>query len=203
MSFENGGRSKEQAEALVRLYGNLPIEDAIANLLITVAEPDKIGAVMRDPENCVLAKTCKRLFGSSKVVFFKRFSYVDLPNEEGTRTIYRFENTTKIQAALVRYEDKSGDGGFDAGTYILKAPSPANRLDRSLKYSRDRRAKPGEKKKRALRQKHRKARIKAVIKATGKSPVKTINKAGPEGVIRNGSGLVFFSSNGSTDYREL
>jgi hypothetical protein len=175
------GGNPRQTELLKRVFRGMEFRDATADMIIHVKSEDIVGAVPNDLEHCVFARTCARMFDSTLMVFMARTAYVDIEDEDGVRRVFRFHLGERMYRAVKKLDEK---GLPDSGTYVLKAPSPANRLDTVRAAGKEKRAAPGYKKKQAAGNRRRRA----IIKATGR-PVKTKNQAGPLGVIRSGSGL--------------
>jgi hypothetical protein len=178
-----------QTELLKRVFSGMEIIDAKGTIHLMVTDNDKIGAIPHDLENCVFAKTCKRLFNSRAMVFMRTIAYVDLEDEDGIRKVHRFRMGSRMEQAVAEYDRTDGEI-FRPGTYLLRAPSPSVTLNHLRARSKNRRSDP------VKRKRERKAaqiQRKSIINSTAKIKAKSKNKAGvpgPRGIIRLGTGLV-------------
>lgn len=130
------GRHKDHTEAIERFWKGLPVEDAKTPLRVIVKPADIETAQRKDPEHCVFANACKRLFDSSAVVFLRSYAYVDLPNEKGERIVNRFR-LERDARAYIKHFDKTGLAG--PGGFLLSAPPPSQTLEAGRQYSKARR----------------------------------------------------------------
>lgn len=188
--LSNGGRTEEQLRTLKDVYGaNRKVVDAIADLRVFANREDIDGADRNNICECVFARACRRLFGSTAVVFFLNVAYVDLPDEDGTHRINRFMLSAAMRRRIVEF-DKTGVA--HPGGFILRAPSKSQRLDKIRERDHTRRSRPGERAKDAAKRRRYAKRRRAVI--VGQLQDYSINKkpAGTVGYVRNGSGMAHF-----------
>lgn len=140
MSSNNphGARSSEQQQIL-RLWGDLPIVEAKHDVRVVLAPEDGRNAKRGDGENCLLAQACRRSFGSTKVVFFRRVAYVELPDARGNPRIERFMLSEDAHNAIREF-DQTGKIA-ERASFNLKAPGASQRLESQrkwqAKYERD------------------------------------------------------------------
>lgn len=182
-------RSTEQTKLLKKLYGGMEVIEAKYSIQINVQEEDNVGAIPHDAEHCVFAKTCTRMYGSSKVAFFGTTAYVDFEDEDGVVRVHRFIMSSRMQTAVAALDVSGGKSPPITGMYHLNAPSVTQRLDHKRARVKAAIAKMGKRKFRAKMRKYARNRA-ALIKAK-LVVVKTKNKAGPLGVVRSGTGLVY------------
>jgi hypothetical protein len=175
-----GGRTDKQHESFQRYWKGLEVVEATAPLMIVVTKGDVDNAAPGDPEACAASLACKRAYGSTAVVFFHRYAYVDVPaptkKDPDRRVVHRFalpEETARM------IEELDGGGEPPAGGYLLKPPSPSQTLDGMREAQRRRVARA------------RAARMKGEIieKRTRGRPRRALTIGSPEWV-RDGSGLV-------------
>jgi len=120
-----------------RYFGGLPVIDATESLRIFVNREDIETASPKDPEACVYAQACRRLYGSNTVVFLRTKAYIDLPDEKGNRAVHRFDLGAKVRAQI-RLFDQTGEAS--PGGFLLSAPSPTQTLDYQREYTKIKRA---------------------------------------------------------------
>lgn len=160
--------SGQQQEAFEKYFAGMPLKEAEADLYIHITAEEAVGGAPGDPENCAIAMSCRRVFGSTAVVIMRSIAYVDL---EGT--VYRFQVPKATLEKIIR----PIDAGLTAepGMYRLKKPG----VNKTLEQQHVRNAK-------------RDARLKAQGKPT--RPVKRYPPrfvmAGHPGFLRNGSGHI-------------
>ena len=181
VDLENLGRRPEQVEILKRFFKGLPVREADGDLLVSVLRSDGVYAKRNNPEECVFSKSCQRLYNSTAVVFFAKVVYMDLPDEEGNRVVFRFLGSEKMCRAIKKYDET---GTFEPGIYKLLAPAKSQQLNVIRERSRLRTTELTKAKKRVLER-----RRKALIKNKARR-VKTLTSAGIVGFVRNGGGLV-------------
>ena len=118
------------------MFGELPVRDAKVSIAIVATAADKKGAVQGDIHKCVLTNSCRRMYGSTAVVFTRTKAYVDMPDENNQMVIERFvlPSETRKQAAKL---DKTKE--FTLGRYMLNARTPGATLDHKLVRERVRR----------------------------------------------------------------
>lgn len=121
------GRSVSQQEVLDRTFEGLAVRDAQAELRLFASAQDIEGAVPGDPENCVFARSCKRQFGSTAVVIMQSIAYVDMPQEDGSRVVERYQISPAAKNQIVTL-DRDKESPLSGG-FTLKPPRPSMRLD--------------------------------------------------------------------------
>ena len=192
-----GRRSQEQVDLIKRVFAGMELIDAKANMYLHAIDKDQIGAIPHDIGNCVFAKTCGRMFGSTRMVFLKRTAYIDMLCEDNIWRVLRFEMSAKIHRSVSQY-DVSNGRVFHPGTYLLLAPSQSSTLDARRTTSAARRKNPVTREK--IRISARKTyRRRAQIKMTGRirtsKDARPLNVIVPRrgntiGIVRSGTGLV-------------
>lgn len=172
------GRTKQEREAL-RVFKGMPVRDAKADLLFPVDWPDVKDAVAGDPTRCVAARACKRLYGSTAMVIMRTVAYVDLGEENGTRTVYRFTVPQETLEKIIRPLDAGGKPV--AGVFTLNAPSPTRTLAHQTRIDHKR------------RERERTAKLNGTIyplrPGSGRNHRDNIHVGSP-GFLRDGSGLI-------------
>lgn len=117
-------RHEHPNRVLVRKwFDGLPIVEAKHELRIQPNPQDIKNAKKGDPSNCVFSKACKRMWGSSKVIFFGKRAYVDLLDAKGNRRIERFTISSAGQRMI-----KEFDAGkkIDPQGFVLLPPGKGN-----------------------------------------------------------------------------
>lgn len=117
-------------------FDGLPIVDAAADMILNVHTEDVQAAKgsERDATNCILARACARDLKSSRVAFFRRTAYIDLPDSKGNRSVTRFildKDAKAIVAAFDRGKSVRGEV-----TVRLLAPTQSQTLDACRESSR-------------------------------------------------------------------
>lgn len=176
------GRSREQLDALDRFFHDMPVIDARGHLRLFVTQEDIAEARRRDPEHCVFANACRRLFGSSAILFFRTIAYVDLPDENNVRSVERFYMTPRTQKRIAEF-DKTGVA--PPGGFLLNKPSTSRTLEKSLTFSRGYRQRERGAAMAASKEK-RAATLKGVAK-------RRMTLAATATDIRSGNGMVHFN----------
>jgi hypothetical protein len=179
------GRTREQVELLKRVFQGMEIVEAKADLIINAKHEDWVGSIPNDLENCVFARSCKRLYDSARMVFLATVAYVDHPDEKGVNKVHRYILSTRMREAIELLDVSKGTK-FIAGMFTLLAPTFSNKLDFRRAADAKRRKRPDVRVKKLKADKHRRA----IIRAEGRRVIKTKNRAGPLGVMRSGTGLV-------------
>jgi hypothetical protein len=128
---------KVEMKVSERYFNGQPVIDAAEGIRLFVNEVDIRRAVPNDPTQCVYAQACKRLFGSTSVVFLRTKAYIDLPDAKGNRLVNRFVIEKPVREALIHF-DKTGEA--DPGGFYLSAPSPSQRLEYQKDYSVEKRS---------------------------------------------------------------
>lgn len=173
------GRNKEQHDALERFFSGMEVIESPADLRVFASVTDKNNATRGDEKRCVLAQACRRLYGSSAVLIFKRVAYIDLPDENGIRRVNRFTVSEKTRKQIIAY-DETGD--FPPGGFTFSKPSPARTLE-------DFRAKLAQRKRRIKSGEHK---VDPKRSAIMKGVVREVKRAALITGVRDGSGMVHF-----------
>ena len=118
--------SDKTQRAIVRLWGNLEVVDAVRDLRVFVKPSDVKTAKAKDPGNCVFAKACQRLFDATKVMFLKSVAYVDLPGEDGVRRVERFQMPPAMRDLVDSFD--RGQPVRDVAGFELRKPRPSETL---------------------------------------------------------------------------
>lgn len=162
---------------LRKTFDGMPIVDAKRDFTLSVNGKDIKAGKRKDPGNCALANACREQVHASKVVFFRKTAYMDLPDSKGVRTVYRFL-LGKEAVAFVRQFDRGEKVNGDV-TVTLKAPPPSNTLDSNRAESRQR------------REKARKALLRGELAGTTGNKATFARKPRVSDIdVRNGTGLV-------------
>ncbi len=168
-----------QAAALIRrkTFDGMPIVDAKKDFTLVVPNGSVKTGTRKDPANCALANACREQVHASKVVFFRKTAYMDLPDPKGIRTVYRFLLGKDAVEFIKRFD--RGETVKGNVTVTLKAPNPSRTLDANRKESRQR------------REKGRKALLRGELAGTTGNKATFAKKARISHIdVRNGTGLV-------------
>ena len=130
---------RTQRDILVRFFGDLPVIEAKGKLIVLANDNDGQRAVRADPANCVFAKACHRLYGSTAVVFFRSVAYIDLPDAHNVRHIHRFMLPHETRDKIAEF-DRTGVAA--TGGYTLLPPTRSATLEAAEKYQRRHRDRP-------------------------------------------------------------
>lgn len=117
-------------------FGGLEVVDAREPLRIQPMECDVHGATVKDPTNCVFARAARRQYGALKVLFWKSTAYVDLVSEDGVRRVHRYLVSAPMYELLAAFD--RGEPIEQGRAFILKPPSPVNRLPHLRARARER-----------------------------------------------------------------
>lgn len=120
------GLEKNPADHIKIEFGHLELVDATEPLRLQPLPCDIEGAVRKDPMRCMFTKCTSRMYGATKVIFWKSSAYIDLVGPDGIRRVYRYV----VSHAMVKLM-KAFDRGqpFDEGrAFILLPPSPSKSL---------------------------------------------------------------------------
>lgn len=117
-----------------RYFRGLPVVDATDSLRVVVIKQDIRGAKRLDPNNCVFAQACRRLFDSHAVLILRSTAYVELPDDQGNRVVNRFiiSNETRDKIAVFDKTGEAPEGGF-----VFNAPVRSQRMDSKAKYHKE------------------------------------------------------------------
>lgn len=125
------------AQHIRRTWGDLPVVDAEKDLRVFIAPEDVAKATKKDPGYCVFAQACRRQFHATKVLFFRRVAYVELPTESGERRVERFIMGDGMRPLIESFD--RGQGVIPKAGFLLRAPGPAHRFEaKKAKSKRDR-----------------------------------------------------------------
>lgn len=127
--INHGGRPVEVG----RFFRGLPVVEATEPLRIVVNKSDIKSGKRLDPNNCVFAQACKRLFNSHAVLFLRRTAYVELPDSKGIRQVHRFM-ISKETADKIHHFDKTGEA--DEGGFILNPPPISRTIEAHKTYTK-------------------------------------------------------------------
>ena len=121
---------------LRKWFGDLPMQEAEADLYIIPTDIDISTAVPEDPTHCVFANTCRRMYGAEKGLFWKRNSYVQMPDANGNPTIYRFSNSADMVRLIDNHDRNKHLLETKAATFVLHAPPTSNLLSSRAGYKK-------------------------------------------------------------------
>ncbi len=125
---KNSGR-----QAVVgRYFRGLPVVDATEPLRVMINSADKQKARRLDPNNCVFAQACRRLYDSHAVLVLRRTAYVELPDSRGRRVVNKFVISSQTKDLIALF-DKTGEA--PEGGFVFLAPSPSKTMDAHRKYN--------------------------------------------------------------------
>lgn len=126
-------RNRGRQAIVGRYFRGLPVIEAAEPLRIIVNSVDKGKSKRLDPNNCVFAQACKRLFNSHAVLFLRTTAYVELPDSKGRRTVNRFKIPVETRNAIVTF-DKTGEA--PEGGFIIVPPTKCNTMSAHTAYSK-------------------------------------------------------------------
>jgi len=168
-------RSKHIQADTGRFWDGVEIREAETPLRVMALPVDVDGAKRKDWGNCVFAKACKRLFGSTRVAFFRRTAYVQLKDETGKDYVERYSMPDAMRAQIETF-DKTGK--MPPGGFVLRPVLPSERLPTKAQRERESKAR-------------KKSKGKAVISGTKREN----KKSAPLHLDwRTGTGKVHFNS---------
>lgn len=101
-------------------FGGLPVIEAKDPLRLQPIKSDVIGAVTKDPCNCVFARCAIRQFGATRVFFWKSVAYVDLVGKDGIRRIERFIIKPAVRELIEKFD--RGEPIEEGRAFILSPP---------------------------------------------------------------------------------
>lgn len=125
--------NKGRQAVVGRYFRGLPVIDATESLRVVINRADIAKARKLDPNNCVFAQACRRLYDSHAVLVLRRTAYVELPDDNGRRTVNRFVLSDETNGKIVRF-DKTGEA--PEGGFLFNAPSKSNTMDAKAKYGK-------------------------------------------------------------------
>lgn len=115
--------------AVRREFGGMPVEDAKVDLSLVVNSEEVRAAAghEKDPENCILARACRRQLRSSKLLFFRSVAFVHHPGDDGVDRVYRYKIGRAARAIIEAFDRKKKVTGNVMVT--LEAPKGSNKID--------------------------------------------------------------------------
>lgn len=120
------------ASEVQRIWNGLPVFDAPHDLYIMPNESDRKQAIRKNPRKCMFALTCERVYESENVLFLKNIAYVDLPDKDGGRAVFRFVLSKTAREAITNFDtNKPVPKGF--GVFLLR-PETGDTLERQKEY---------------------------------------------------------------------
>jgi hypothetical protein len=119
-------RKSKSLEEIKRHWGDLEVIDARKDLRVFIQPEDVRSATVKDPGCCVFAQACKRQFAASKVLFWRRVAYVELPGPDGKRRVERFILSREMRDLIENFD--RGNPVADVAGFELKKPPPAETL---------------------------------------------------------------------------
>lgn len=144
-------------------FGDIPVKEARTDLPIQPSKLDIKRAKKNDPRCCIFANTCKRMYGSELVLFFKRYSYVDMLDPNGRRVVYRYENPENVRSAIVNFDNKTV---AQLGDFTIRAPAKSRTLKARSTYKKSSKPRVAGSKVRAFKRAPVHGRYLAYLKAT-------------------------------------
>lgn len=125
------GRGKKGRDAILRLFHGVPVRDAKHPLRVVPLARDIRGAKTKDPQNCVLARACRRMFRTSTILFWRSVAYVELPDERGKPHVERFVLSQHMRENIALF-DRTGKA--DPAGYTLNPPAIGQTLEHKRRY---------------------------------------------------------------------
>jgi hypothetical protein len=111
-------------------FGNLEVVDGDDPIRLMPRQCDIEGAVQKDPTRCVFARCAKRMYGATKVIFWKTSCYVDMPGTDGVRRVERRKVSDRNREALELF-DRGGE--FKEGDAFTFYPYTGRRTMKRMK----------------------------------------------------------------------
>jgi len=100
--------------------------DAKVSIHLFPTKEDFDKAVRKDPQHCGFANCAARVCGSTQAHFFKRYVFIDHPDEKGTVKLHRYIVSKGVSDAIINF-DKTGR--FKPGrAFTLRAPSKSESI---------------------------------------------------------------------------
>jgi hypothetical protein len=130
-----GSSASDRKKILTKFFGELPMQEARANLIIQPNEQD-VAIAGTDAYNCALSQCCQRMYGSQSAIFAASVAYVDMLNEKGDRVIMRFI-LSKDARRVIR--DNDARRQVKPRAILLLAPSKGDTIKYRREHSRKRR----------------------------------------------------------------
>ena len=127
-----------EARDVRSMFGDLPLIEAKAEMIVYVSASDVETGVPGDPEHCMFSQACKRAFGSRAVLFYPTVAYVDMLDEDGHRIVMRFRVADKTRRALQRFDALHAAAKDAEATFRLFPIPPKATLEAMRKRQRQR-----------------------------------------------------------------
>jgi hypothetical protein len=177
-------RKTKSYDEIKRHWGDVEVIDARKDLRVFIQPEDVKSATVKDPGCCVFAQACKRQFAATKVLFWRRVAYVELPGPDGKRRVERFALSSEMRDLIENFD--KGNKVQEVAGFELKRPVPSETFE----------GKSARNKKQAARKR------KALLNGTSTRPKRGIQGEGkyskPAIVVdlevRNGKGQVHFKN---------
>jgi hypothetical protein len=134
MTYKTTTLDKKTANKLKIEFGDLEIIDAYGPLRLQPMRCDAEGAVRKDPTKCVFARTAQRMFGATKIIFWKTSAYVDLNGTDGVRHVERFIVRKDVLHQIEEFD--RGKPFNEGNAFILYPPSHSHKLKVLRRQSR-------------------------------------------------------------------
>lgn len=121
------------SQAIKREFEGMEVVDAKTDLPVVVNTAEVLSAAgnEKDPENCILAKACRKQLRSSKVLFFRSVAYVQHPGPDGVSRVYRYKVKKAARAIIEAFDRRQAV----EGNVLVRLESP--RRSDSLDYLRE------------------------------------------------------------------
>jgi hypothetical protein len=120
-------KTSDSFPEIKRLWGDIEVVDAKNNLRVFIRPEDVVSATPKDPGCCVFAQACKRQFSATKVLFWRTIAYVELPGEDGTPRVERFELSPEMRQLIENFD--KGIPVLNVAGFELKKPKRSQTLN--------------------------------------------------------------------------
>src|SRR5687768_5588316 len=118
-------------KAVSGVFAGLPLIEATADICVVPSADDIKNGKRKHPGHCALVKNAQRTLGATKVVFFRRTAYIDLPDANGVRHVHRFMLHPSTRKFIADF-DSGKQVASNVGLRFL-APTEGHTLAASLK----------------------------------------------------------------------
>ena len=113
---------KAAKDKKIRMYKGLPLVDADEDMGICVTKMDVSTARKQDPANCAAANAIRREYKTTDVeVHLTRTYMLDTKKKQWVR----FMTPENVSREIIAFDRAAS---FEPGNYVLKAPTPSERL---------------------------------------------------------------------------
>lgn len=123
LTRSSAGRKTKSYEAILRQWGDVDVVDAEQNLSLFTRPEDLLAATKKDPGACVFAQACKRQFAATKVQFWRRIAFVELPGPNGKPRVERFSMPANMRRLVENFDRGKSIEAF--GRFELRKPQPS------------------------------------------------------------------------------